>query len=176
MSTKQKFKARSQFLVKSEDGTNARLMSYLCSQHPIKECFKPGFFNSVASNLLPGDQVRCIQITRKQKPEDEVVSASWTGIVIKVCKKKGGQEEVVFVPVDGQGLQEYKEPEEELVEEEEYNGPEYIQGDGQVERNQRSGTYTVKMKGEEVCTVDTKEEAASIARGDVPIPDIRYII
>jgi len=165
------FRARAQQLIKSDDGTNARFLSYLCHQHSIRECFKEGFFNSVSHNLLPGDQIRVIQITRKRIPEDEVVSAAWTGIVLKVTKKARA-EKVVFVPVDGNGPQEYKIPEEESKEEKEKFEPvEYIQdSDGQVEHNKRSGTWTVKCKGKEVATVDTKKEAQEIVRGDVPIP------
>ena len=163
------YKARGQQLIKSEDGTNARSLSYLCHQHSIKECFKQGFFDTVASNLLPGDQIRVIQITRSRVPEDEVVSASWQGIVLKVSKKMRG-ESVAFVPIDQHGPQEYKIPEDEPEEEEKFEEIQYIQGDAQIEYNRRSHTWTVRYKGKEVATLDTKLEAQKIVRGDEPIP------
>ncbi len=164
-------KARAQNIIKSEDGTNGRILSYLCSEHPIEECFKEGFFNVVSSNLLPGDVIRCIQITRARRDEDAIVTASWTGIVLKVTKKMR-QEEVVFVPeIAGSKKQDYTIPtEEEVAKEEPYVGPQYVQGDGQVEKN-KNGTYTVVCGGKDVATVNTKAEASAIARGDVPIPE-----
>ena len=163
-------KARAQNLIKSEDGTNGRILSYLCSEHSIKECFKAGFFNVISSNLLPGDVIRCIQISRARRAEDSVVSASWTGMVLKVTKK-AQREEVVFVPErNGSEPNIYEIPtEEEVAKEEPYKGPNYIQGDGQVEKN-NNGTFTVTLRGEDVATVDTKAEASQIARGDVEIP------
>ncbi len=163
--------ARSQNLVKSEDGTNARLVSFLCNQHSIEECFKPGFFDNISSNLLPGDQIRCVQITNAQKDKDRVVTASWLGIVIKIVKESNRKEKVIFVPIDKQGLQRYEVPEEKEEEIEPYVGPQFIQGDGVVERNKNAGDYTVKLRGKEVCTVESKKEASAIARGDIPIPE-----
>jgi hypothetical protein len=164
-------KARAQNIVKSEDGTNGRILTYLCSEHSIEECFKDGFFNVVSSNLLPGDVIRCIQITRERRSEDAVVTASWTGIVLKVTKKMQ-REEVIFVPeIAGSKKQDYVIPtEEDIAKEEPYVGPQYVQGSGQVEKN-KNGTFTVTVGGKDVATVRTKAEASAIARGDVPIPE-----
>ena len=77
-------KARSNKLNKPEDGNFGKVWNYICDQHDLKECFNPGFFNTLGGNLMAGDIIRMIEIKQNR------IQSLFEGIILEVTKEKNG--------------------------------------------------------------------------------------
>ena len=156
-------KARANKLNKPEDGNFGKTWNYICDQHSIKECFAPGFFNTIGGNLMAGDQIRMIRMY-----SDKRVAGLCDGIVLEVKDSKHGWE-VEFRPLQTD-IVDFGPPKHEPRETPKAEGPEYIKGEGRVEWNFGKKSYTVFEDGKEVYQTSKKAEANAVARGDQPIP------
>lgn len=161
------FKARTHNLIRSTDGNYGTHWTYLCDNGmDIKECFEPNFFSTLKSNLLAGDTIRVIEMTGKRGP----VKAACLGIVISVHESLP---EVIFKPYDDAGIHYYKDDSSPEEKEDPYQlPPKFIEGSGQVEKDENSGMYVVKCDGKIICETEKKGLAMAISRGDTPIPQL----
>lgn len=158
-------RAKANKLNKPEDGNFGKTWNYICDQHDISECFKPGFFNTIGGNLMAGDQIRMIRMQGEKR-----VLGVCDGIVIQVETTKMGWV-VDFHPMQSTVLDFKDVPtSDQPAAEPEEAGPEFIKGTGKVEWNINKKHYSVFDDGREVCIVYKKSEAHAISRGDKPIP------
>ena len=163
-------KAKGNNLIKSSDGNFGTLYCYRCDgNRNIEDTLKKGFFDSVRSRLGAGDLISAVEIKKTEDGKDEVVTASVTLVVVS---RTGDKMELDVRPYEGSKIYRY-DPKEHKGEEPEplQEGPRYVNGDGQVEKDLVSGEYTVKCGGKIEYSTDNQAEANAIARGDIPIPE-----
>lgn len=154
-------KAKAHKLNKPEDGNFGKVWNYICDQHEIKECFNPGFFNTLGGNLMAGDMIRMIEIKQNR------VHSLFEGIILEVTTEKNGQN-VVFYPINDKVLRFPTTKPKEAPKEDPL--PEFISGTGAVEWNLGKRAYVISVNGKPVCEIENKDEAHAVARGDKPIP------
>ena len=156
-------KARTNNLNKPEDGNYGKNFNYICKDHDVKTCFKPGFFDTLTGNFMAGDTIRCLKI------EKERVLAMCDGVVLET-RVNGNVRTVDFRAtsdvVDFSESLSLEEPEEEDTP----DAPKYIKEDGTVKWNLGRKVYQVVVKGEVVYETPEKQLAQQIARGDQPVP------
>tara|TARA_B100000287_G_C20644690_1_gene784677 strand:- start:1382 stop:1861 length:480 start_codon:yes stop_codon:yes gene_type:complete len=154
-------KAKAHKLNKPEDGNFGKVWNYICDQHEIKECFNPGFFNTLGGNLMAGDMIRMIEIRQNR------VHSLFEGIILEVTAEKNGPN-VVFYPINDKVLRFPTSKSKEAPKEDPL--PEFISGTGAVEWNLGKRAYVISVDGKPVCEIENKDEAHAVARGDKPIP------
>jgi hypothetical protein len=154
-------KAKTNNLNKPEDGNYGKQFNYICKDHDVNTCFQPGFFDTLAGNFMAGDTIKCIKIVKER-----VVTVA-EGMIIEV-QISGNVRTVEFQPTTKLTTIAGKHCTEE--EEKEANGPEYIKENGSVNYNYKLRRWDVMVEGKVVYESDDKQEAQSIARGDLPIP------
>jgi len=154
-------KAKAHKLNKPEDGNFGKVWNYICDQHEIKECFNPGFFNTLGGNLMAGDMIRMIEIKQNR------VHSLFEGVILEVTTEKNGQN-VVFYPINDKVLRFPTAKSKEAPKEDPL--PEFISGTGAVEWNLGKRAYVISVNGKPICEIENKDEAHAVARGDKPIP------
>lgn len=154
-------KAKANKLNKPEDGNFGKVWNYICDQHEIKECFNPGFFDTLGGNLMAGDIIRMIEIKQNR------VLSLFEGVILEVTKDKTGHN-VIFHPISDKILRFAPAKPKETPKED--PAPEFISGTGVVEWNLGKRAYIVSVNGKPVCEIENKDEAHAVARGDRPIP------
>ena len=150
-------KAKTHKLMMEGDGQFGTRHVYECDLHPIEEATKQGFFSSCRNNLLPGDTIRVVEISKDQ------VTAQWEVIVIARLNN-----DVVVASTQG-GVKRFEAIERKKLEPSDEPRVEFIKGSGSVKWNLGKKKFDVFVDGKVVAVVRDKEEAHSIARGDAPI-------
>jgi hypothetical protein len=149
------FKALTHKMERVGDGQFSTAWSYRCDKHRIEEVFKEGFFNTAIGNLLPGDTVRVTEI------KDDQVTAT---IELMVISKSEGK--VDLRPMSRDITRFEPRPVVAKVEEDPAP-PQFVKSNGEVKWTPSRKLYVVRVDGKEVAAVKDKDEAHSIARGDM---------
>lgn len=159
-------RARSDKLVRSEDGTFGCIWGYNMDVQPIEMCMDPNFFETCRPNLLPGDQIRVTEF--KGVGEKKTVTATCTLVVRRKDSKS------VFVEFfEGSKIFRYDTPERVeapvvTAEQDFHNSPKYIKEDGQVEKP-AGEDYQIKTSEGIVGSAPTFGQAMEMAKGNIPL-------
>ena len=157
-------RARSDKLVRAEDGTFGCIWGYNMDVQPIEMCLDPNFFETCRPNLLAGDQIRVTEF--KGTGPNKHVTATFELIVMRKDDKA-----VFVVPLEGKEIYRYDVPEEEngsSAEQDFRSDEKYIKEDGQVEKP-NGGDYEIKTSAGIVGTAPTFGKAMEMAKGNIPL-------
>jgi len=162
MTQEKVIKAKAHKLNKPEDGNRGKIYNYLCDQHDIEVCFRPGFLDTLFGNFLIGDEICFLHV------EEEVLVATCSARVLFIDSDPKAQIKIKIAPSSELRRFNVKEEEKEPVEEEPKE--EYIKKDGVAIYNKKRRKYEVFMDDEIVYASQNKTHAEAVARGDKPIP------
>jgi len=163
MNTNQK--ARQNDLISASDGNFGSTFTYRGQEgRPIESMMDSDFYDTVKTRLAPSDVIRLMEFKNKK------VTASIDLIVVSRTPDMAMKLDIR--PYNGSEIVRYSEVDEEVVSIPETEPDiKFISGNGQVERDKLSGTYSVKDdKGKVVLVTEKKNLAHAVARGDEPIP------
>jgi hypothetical protein len=157
------FKAKPHQLTRSGDGQFGTQWNYECKDHPIEEAMKDGYFDNTVGNLLPGDSIRVVEM------KDNIVTAFCDFIVVSKSPA------AVYCRPSMKDIVRFAKP---AVREDDKRravytappAPKYIQGTGEVKWSAGQKKFIITVDGKEVAAVRDKDEAYSIARGDLAMP------
>ena len=145
-------------LMISGDGQFGTTHVYRCDHCPIEAALKDGFFRSLRGNVLPGDEIKVIEI------QNDRVTATWECIVIDRTPL-----DVQIAPTRGPIQRFDNKPLARPMPEVEIVPLEYIKGSGTVKWNPGKKKHEVLVDGQVVGAFKDKGEAQSYARGDAPL-------
>jgi hypothetical protein len=153
--------AKHQHLTNPQDGTTGKVFTYTCD-HNLSECLKDGYFDTLRSNLLPGDSIRLVQKDTLAELRKARVLAVLDAMVVAI------EAPHVFVrPCGERWTFKFGSATEAASAQ---SDERYVEETGEVKWNPGTKTHDVIVKGEVVAKLTDKETAHRIAHGDAPLP------
>ncbi len=156
-------KAKQNNLQQSSDGSFGTVYTYRGeSRQPIESLITNEFYEPTKTRLNACDTIYVMEM------KDKKVVASI--LLIVISRGKEPKMELDIRPYGDSKITRYDYEETQQIPEEPLVPVIYISGTGQVERDRKTGVYSVKCDGKVIYETENKALAGAIARGDAPIP------